>query len=877
MNQSVGVVVVVALASCATESATVQCDDGRTCPEATVCDDVHQLCVTEDQVAQCAGQPDRVQCSIAGSLGACQQGVCLEAGCGNSRLDLDPAAVCDSSGCSEPYELCDDGNNLDGDGCSGNCLSDETCGNTRIDAVAGEQCDDGNLLDHDGCSSACRSELARWVRVGSPGPLAAARAVYDAGRDRVVVVGGRIPDGAEGAPTNAVSEWNGSWHRNIPTLIAPTTWDDADGDRLASFGLAYHHARRITVVAGGVTVGQLTRDVWGWDGATWTKLPSLPEPLAFHGMTYDARRERVVVFGGCIEFPCLGEDLSARTYEFDGDSWVDVSPASSPGARRDVALAYDPSRGVVVMFGGDGGQALGELWEYDGTTWTQRVSNEQGSDRQIWAPMMAFDEISNRMVIYGPSAQLSGINTMWLWDGTTMTKYAGALPLAAANSFTSDYRAAAVLIPDGTGRVMLYGGQVSKESISTPRAPLDNRLTWFFDGTQWIEPPPDPPAAVLPAMVVQPDVQSVLRFGGAPDLGSAPPEGETWELTRRGYATSTTANPPGLVGAGLAYDSARGQAVLFGGQNSSDVPVNRTWTRSAGTWSEHPATGAWPPARLLHSMTYDAARGEVLLFGGAAGSVELGDTWVWNGTTWTQRTPVHSPAPRAGAAMGYDPARGVVVLFSGIADGVSLTDTWIWDGTDWHDVTATVDNSPPPRSIGTLAWAPARQTLVLTQNFTFSVLVFDAWEWTTTSTSPPAGTWRALPASNPPAPHALGASYSTPDGSGITIAYGATGSTVTDEQWELRFDAAPGDSCRTPFDVDGDGLAGCDDPDCWRTCTPDCPPATSCLGTAETCGDGTCDPTENCRICTQDCPTCTDARCGDLVCDPGEDCLGDCP
>ena len=55
-------------------------------------------------------------------------------------------------------EVCDDGNNVDGDGCSADCLSDETCGNGTEDTAAGEVCDDGNTDPSDGCSANCLSD-----------------------------------------------------------------------------------------------------------------------------------------------------------------------------------------------------------------------------------------------------------------------------------------------------------------------------------------------------------------------------------------------------------------------------------------------------------------------------------------------------------------------------------------------------------------------------------------------------------------------------------------------------------------------------------------------------------------------------------------------
>jgi cysteine-rich repeat protein len=54
-------------------------------------------------------------------------------------------------------EACDDGNKIDGDGCSADCKSNETCGNGIIDEAAGEVCDDRNTVSGDGCSADCKS------------------------------------------------------------------------------------------------------------------------------------------------------------------------------------------------------------------------------------------------------------------------------------------------------------------------------------------------------------------------------------------------------------------------------------------------------------------------------------------------------------------------------------------------------------------------------------------------------------------------------------------------------------------------------------------------------------------------------------------------
>ncbi|MFH2007788.1 MAG: DUF4215 domain-containing protein [bacterium] len=57
------------------------------------------------------------------------------------------------NGVVDPNEVCDDGNNEGGDGCAGNCLSDETCGNGVMDMVMGERCDCG--LDASNIPAGC--------------------------------------------------------------------------------------------------------------------------------------------------------------------------------------------------------------------------------------------------------------------------------------------------------------------------------------------------------------------------------------------------------------------------------------------------------------------------------------------------------------------------------------------------------------------------------------------------------------------------------------------------------------------------------------------------------------------------------------------------
>jgi hypothetical protein len=166
------------------------------------------------------------------------------------------------------------------------------------------------------------------------------------------------------------------------------------------------------------------------------------------------------------------------------------------------------------------------------------------------------------------------------------------------------------------------------------------------------------------------------------------------------------AQPSARYQMAMAYDGANGTVVLFGGYGA---PFADTWTWNGTTWTQqHPATH--PSFRVFASMAYDAANGTVVLFGGintTKGHV-FGDTWTWNGTTWTEQHPAVHPSARDEAQMAYDAATGTVVLFGG-SNGAN--DTWTWNGTTWtqqHPAT-----SPPARYMASMAYDAATGTEVL--------------------------------------------------------------------------------------------------------------------------------------------------------------------
>ncbi len=121
----------------------------------------------------------------------------------------------------------------------------------------------------------------------------------------------------------------------------------------------------------------------------------------------------------------------------------------------------------------------------------------------------------------------------------------------------------------------------------------------------------------------------------------------------------------------MTYDAADGYVLLFGGAGGTASTAqwyNDTWAFKGGNWTQlHPRTS--PPTLLDAGMVYDAADGYVVLFGGAGATkvnYEVSNyTWKFNGGEWTNITSIPSPPQCNRPNMAYDAADGYVVLFSG--------------------------------------------------------------------------------------------------------------------------------------------------------------------------------------------------------------------
>ena len=201
---------------------------------------------------------------------------------------------------------------------------------------------------------------------------------------------------------------------------------------------------------------------------------------------------------------------------------------------------------------------------------------------------------------------------------------------------------------------------------------------------------------------------------------------DTWEWDGAAWTQRSPAvSPPARFRHALAFDSIRGQLVLFGGERGG--PMNDTWEFDGSNWTQRMPTTS-PPARAGHAMAYDVGRGRTVLFAGQGSLGRLADTWEWDGTNWVQASPSSPPSARMDHALAHDDIRGRTVLFGGYS-GSFLSDTWEWDGAAWSLLTPATN--PAPRVHHAMAYDSTRGVVILVggdANIFYSWRS-DHWEW----------------------------------------------------------------------------------------------------------------------------------------------------
>lgn len=236
-----------------------------------------------------------------------------------------------------------------------------------------------------------------------------AAVAYDSVRDRIVMVGGRINASGSNVYPQETWEFDGTeWQ--LRGNVGPVAFGGYnDTTNIAAY---YDVQRQVTVAIESRLQGPTI--FHEWNGQSWVQVLSVPNstlPWRYDfEVVYDPVRGRGVLFGGHNASISYGD-----TWEFDGTNLL-LRSNSGPAPRWGHAMAWDHSRGKVVMHGGRGAQFYGDMWDWNGTSWQPTPNGGGLGVRKFHA--LAYDRSRSRLVLIGDEISQFSDDT-WEWSPST--------------------------------------------------------------------------------------------------------------------------------------------------------------------------------------------------------------------------------------------------------------------------------------------------------------------------------------------------------------------------------------------------------------------------------------------------------------------------
>lgn len=616
------------------------------------------------------------------------------------------------------------------------------------------------------------SSAQTWSQISATGAAPSGRIysalTFDSARSRAVLFGG-LNGSTE---VNDTWEWDPAaeaWSQRFPAT-APTP------RQVMAF--AYDASRERTVVWGGFANNSFLAETWEWDGSNWSLVANGPMPgRCGAAMVYDSQRQKCILFGG-QGISSFSNDI----WEWDGSNWAQVvaSTTSAPSPRFYHGMVYDARRGRVVVFGGSNGvSSFNDTWTWTpGTaTWAQIASGGPSVRSQAG---MIYDPSVDRVVLYGGEApSTASLGDLWLLEGNGWT--------AASVSAPPARRRQAMVFLDGLGTSLMFGGQqsggvigetwklstsedvavapYSSDSVAVTNAPLGLRdfacaplpaggslvfggttpfgaqpFTYTLSGGVFTPefPKVNPIFRTGHTLLLDPVRQNNVMFGGRNPAGAPLADTWTWENDQWNHLPQST-RPSARSGHKMAFDRSAGLGLLFGGEDALGAPLGDFWSWDGASWTQL-APSVLPPARARHGMAFDELRGRTVVFGGRANGTRLEDVWEWDGANWIEGAVAVHPSERHGTAMSYDAMRNRMVAFGGRDNSGFFAETWelgtnvgpLDPGQEWQRVPAALE--PSPRNSGGQAFDPTRNVTVLFGGFDGNHLndtwTYDGVTWT---------------------------------------------------------------------------------------------------------------------------------------------------
>lgn len=334
-------------------------------------------------------------------------------------------------------------------------------------------------------------------------------------------------------------------------------------------------------------------------------------------------------------------------------TWTTVTPAGTPGPRREHGAIFDREHQRYILFDGRGATEsqsyllFNDVWMLDVSgvpAWTSMpIGGPRPGERH--SPQWGYDAARNRVLIFGgygrhyPGGAFEYLNDVWELSLGGTPHWTELFP---AGQTPSGRLAGAAVYDPMRQRFVGFGGTVG--------VPVD---TWVLNLRGQANWQPLPVGGDRPnggwgmTSVYDAKGDRMLIFGGSTGDGYYGSSNDVWELALRGVprwsriATQGAKPVPRRSGTAI-FDPLRNRMVIYGGFDAvpgSDQFLGDTWALDFGSdppaWTQLSPAGTLPPGRDAMTAGYDPIHDRMILYGGWSGTDYLGDTQFldWGGAS----------------------------------------------------------------------------------------------------------------------------------------------------------------------------------------------------------------------------------------------------
>ena len=320
--------------------------------------------------------------------------------------------------------------------------------------------------------------------------------------------------------------------------------------------------------------------------------------------------------------------------------------AGAPPARSGAALAYDPVSKDLILFGGAtvANQAhppvsslLDDTWAWNGQTWRQL--QPATSPPALYGAELVLDPTSGHLLLLGGSGQTdsSGLVLLqegaWTWDGQTWTR-AGDNPLQMPFLAVGADPVHKQLLLGGndTGYSLQCGGRVACPVL----AQINKPGAFVWNGRSWSNPGGSAPQWSGAGTAFDPITGQLLSAGGSVTTGLQSTyswDGKRWTLIGQSEGTNGVADPNYPAGpCDAASDTDAGHVVMVCTFSTNGSATGATWTFDGTTWNRATqATTALVAIPQLSVADDPVAGAVIMVYPPASGPEQMR---LWNGSDW---------------------------------------------------------------------------------------------------------------------------------------------------------------------------------------------------------------------------------------------------